>query len=79
MSKQLKEKYFCVQPAVRKGRSQAECFLKVGVTTDGSSKVVLRGVDKSGTASMVSLLNPEDALAIAAALLQAVDALEPSA
>ena len=72
----IDERYFCVQPAVRKGRSKSACTLKVGVTTDGSRKVVLRGLDKSGTASLVTLLEPEQALAVAAGLLQAIDSLD---
>ena len=74
-SDRLQEKYFCVQNAVRKGRSQAPCILKIGITTDGSQRIVLRGVDQSGTASMVTLLDSDGALALAAGLLQAIDVL----
>ena len=61
MEDHLDERYTCVQEAIRKGRSKSACTLKTGFMLDESGLVVLRGLDKSGTASLVALLTPDHA------------------
>lgn len=73
----LDERYFAEEKAVRKGRSKSPCVLKVGITLDAKNrKVVLRALDKSGTASLVALMGSEEAARIAEGLRRAAEELE---
>lgn len=72
----INELYYSQQHAVRKGRSKSPCILKVGITLeDEDNHIVLRALDKSGTASLVALLTPEQAEEMAEALKQSAQSV----
>jgi hypothetical protein len=61
------ERYVTEVSGIRKGvkgDGQSPCELKIGVL-EGTKLGVVRAVDKSGTASIVMLVTPEDAQALA--------------
>lgn len=73
----MQEIYFAEEEAVRKGRSKSPCLLKTGITLDDKDRrVVLRALDKSGTASLVALLDAEQAARLAEGLARAAVELQ---
>ena len=74
MDEHAGERHFCKIEAVRKGRGQSPCFLKVGVSLDTDGQVILRAHDQSGVASLVALLSSDQALELAEALMYSAEA-----
>lgn len=49
---------------------------QAGVSLNSEQQVILRAEDQSGTASLVALLSPDQALTLADALMQSAEAVE---
>lgn len=64
----------CEVEAVRKGRSRSRCTVRVAISDDG--EVILRTLDKSGTAPIVAVLGRAEALQLAAGLAEASEKVE---
>ncbi len=72
------ETYLCTVPAVRKGRNQSPCEVKLGLNEE--REIILRTVDRSGVSPIVAVIARKDALRLARALIEAtekVDAVTP--
>lgn len=76
MDEHAGEKHFCNVEGRRKGRGRSPCFVKAGVSLNSEQQVILRAEDQSGTASLVALLSPDQALTLADALMQSAEAVE---
>lgn len=68
------ERHYCQLDAVRKGRGRSPCTIKAGVSLEDDRSVVLRTLDRSGVASLVALLTPDQAWELAEALMLAAEA-----
>jgi hypothetical protein len=76
MDEHAGEKHFCNVEGRRKGRGRSPCYVKAGVSLNTEQQVILRAEDQSGTASLVALLSPDQALILADALMQSAEAVE---
>ncbi len=61
-------------PALRKGRNQSPCEVKLGLNDE--REIILRTVDRSGVSPIVAVIDRKDALRLARALIEASEKAE---